>query len=86
MLQSVQVLTNLRITYMLLAPQLLSILGLPNKAVHITSHSLNRQVITQAREGYSTAITVQWRNYLGTVHELEVLVVLMTAYDLVQEQ
>jgi len=71
---------------MLLAPQLLSILGQPNKAVHITTHSPNRQVITHTRKGYITAMTVQWRNFLGTVHELEVLVAPMTPYDLVQEQ
>jgi len=66
-----------------MSPQLLSRLGLPHEAAHITTHDLDGQVIAHVRERRKTAMTVQYMDHLALVHKPEVLVVPMRAYDLV---
>jgi hypothetical protein len=66
-----------------MSPQLLNRLGLPHEAAHITTHSLDSQVIAHSRESHKTAMTVQYVDHLAPVHEPEVLVVPMGAYNLV---
>jgi hypothetical protein len=66
-----------------MSPQLLNRLQLPNEAAHITTPGLDGQVVAQARESRKMAMKVQYMDHLVTVHESEVLVIRMRAYDLV---
>jgi hypothetical protein len=66
-----------------MSPQLLSRLGLPHEAVHITTYSLHGQVIAHVRESCKTVITDQYMDHFAPVHEPEVLVLPMRAYNLV---
>jgi hypothetical protein len=66
-----------------MSPQLLNRLGLPHEAAHITTHGLDGQVIAHERESHNTVMTVQYVDHLAPVHEPEVLVVPMGAYDVV---
>lgn len=58
-----------------MAPQLLSRLGLPIKATHITTHNLDCKVNMYARKSPKMAMTVQYMEHIDLVYELEVLVV-----------
>jgi hypothetical protein len=82
-LQQIRTLIDCGPTCILISPQLLNRLGLPHEAAHITTHGLDGHVIAHARESRKTAMTVQYMNLLAPVHEQEVLVVPMRAYDLV---
>jgi hypothetical protein len=82
-LQRIRALIDCGATSIFISPQLLNRLGLPHEAAHITTHGLDGQVIAHARESRKTAMTVQYMDHLAPVHEPEVLVVPMRAYDLV---
>jgi len=82
-LQRIRALIDCGATTIFMSPQLLNRLGLPHEAAHISTHGLDGQVIAHARKSRKTAITVQYMDHLAPVHEPEVLVVPMGAYDLV---
>jgi len=82
-LQRIRALINCSATSIIISPHLLNRLGLQHEAAHITTHDLDGQVIAHARESCKTAMTVQYMDHLAPVHEPEVLVVPMRAYDLV---
>ena len=82
-LQRIQSLVDCGATSIFMSPQLLNRLGLPHGAAQITTHGLDGQVIAHARESRKTAMTVQYLDHLALIHKLEVLVILMRAYDLV---
>jgi len=66
-----------------MSPQLLNRLGLPVEAAHITTHSLDGQVIVPPRGSRKTVMTTQYLDHLAPVQETEVLVIPMRAHDLV---
>jgi hypothetical protein len=80
-LQRIRALIDCGATSIFISPHLLNRLGLPHEAVHITTHGLDGEVIAHARESRKTAMTVQYMDHLAPVHEPEVLVVSMKAYD-----
>jgi len=82
-LQRIRALIDCGATSIFISPQLLNRLGLPHDTAHITTHGFDGQVIAHARESRKTVMTVQYMDHLAPVHEPEVLVVPMRAYDLV---
>jgi len=82
-LQRIRALIDCGAASIFISPQLLNRLGLPYEAAHITTHGLDGHVIVHARESRKTAITVQYMDHLAPVHQPEVLVVPMRAYNLV---
>jgi hypothetical protein len=81
-LQRIRAFIDCGATSIFISPQLLNRLGLPHKTAYITTHGLDGQVISHARESHNTAMTVQYMNHLAPVHEPEVLVVPMRVYEL----
>jgi len=79
----IQTLIDCGATSIFMSPQLLNRLRLLHKAVHITTHGVDGQVIVHARESRKMATTVQYMDYLAPVHEPKVPVIPMRAYDLV---
>jgi hypothetical protein len=82
-LMSIRALINSGTTSFFISPLLPNTLGQPHEAAHYTTHSLDGQVIAHPRESGKTAMTVQYLDHLALVHEPEVLVVPMRAYNLV---
>ena len=82
-LQRIRALINSGATNIVISPQLLTRPGLPDEAVHITTHGLDGQVIAHARENRKTPMTVQYMDHFAPVHEPEVLAVPIRAYNLV---
>jgi len=82
-LQKFRALIDCGATRIFMSPQLLNRLGLPHEAAYITPHCLEGQVIAHARGNRMTAMTFQFMDHLAQVHEPEVLVISMRAYDLV---
>jgi len=69
------------VTCIFMYPQLLNTLRLPHKAAHITTHWLDGQVIANATENHKRAMAVKYPDHLAAVHEPEVLVFPMRAYN-----
>jgi hypothetical protein len=82
-LQRICALIDCGATSICISPHLLNRLGLPHEAAHITTHSLDSQVITHVRESCKTAMTVHYMNHSAPGNEPEVLVILMRVYNLV---
>lgn len=66
-----------------MSPQLLNGLGLPHEGAPITTYGLDVQVIAPVTVSCNIVIMVQYMDDLSPVYKLEVLVVPLTAYDLV---
>jgi len=66
-----------------MAPRLLKRLGISHEAAHITSLSLDGKVMQHAKDSRKTRITIQYLDYLAPDNESDVLVIQMSAYDLV---
>ena len=82
-LQRIRAVRDCGATSIIISAQLLNRLGLPHEAAHITTHGLDSQVIVHGRESHKTVMTVHNMHHLAPVHELEVLVVPLMAYNLV---
>lgn len=68
-------------TCIFIAVQLLNNLGYPHWGAHITTHSLQDQVILNMIEHHETTLKVQYINHFTTVNKLEILLVLKMACD-----
>jgi hypothetical protein len=82
-LQQILALMNHGGTTIFISLRLLNRLGLPHKAAHIRTHSLDSQVFVHARKCCKMAKMVHDMDHVGLVHEPEVLVIPIRTYDLV---
>jgi len=82
-LQRIQALIDCGASSICISPELLNRLGLPHEAAHITTHDLDGQVTTHARELRKTTMTILYMDHLALVDDPEVIVVEIRAYDLV---
>jgi hypothetical protein len=69
-------------TIIFASPKLLEILGLQTQA-HTTTYGLNGKVMSHAKDSRKTRLSVSYFEHEQPVDESEVLIVPMTAYDLV---
>ena len=81
--QRIRALIDCGATTIFMAPRLLRQLGLPSEPAHITTLGLDSRVMMSAKDSRKTTISCQYFEHLAQVDEPDVLVVPMTAYDLV---
>jgi len=82
-MQRIRALIDCGATSIFMAPRLLKRLGISHEAAHITTLSLDGEVMHHAKDSRKIRITIQYLDYLAPVHQSDVLVVPMRAYDLV---
>jgi hypothetical protein len=82
-MQRMQSLIDCGVTNIFMAPRLRKRLGQADEPAYVKSLGLNGQVMAHTSESRKMAFTVQCMEHLSPVHESEVLVVPMRAYDLV---
>jgi hypothetical protein len=82
-MQQVKALIDCGSTSIFISPSLLRKLELPHEPAFTSTQGLNGQVMMSARESRKASLLVQYFEHLEPVDELEVLVVPMTAYNLV---
>jgi hypothetical protein len=82
-MQRVRALIEYSATSISMSSKLLQRLGLRPEVAHTTILGLKGHVIEHVNDSRTTTMTVQYMKHLAPVDELEVLVVLIKAYDLV---
>jgi predicted aspartyl protease len=65
------------------SPKLIEILGLQTQQAHTTIYGLDGNVMSHAKDSRKTRLSVSYYEHEQPVDESEVLIVRMTAYDLV---
>jgi hypothetical protein len=65
------------------SPKLIEILGLQTQQAHTTTYGLDGKVMSHAKDSRKTRLSVSYFEHEQPVDESEVLIVPMTAYDLV---
>jgi hypothetical protein len=65
------------------SPRLIEILGLGTEQAHTTTYGLNGNIMFHARDSRKTRLSVSYFEHEQPVDESDVLIVPMTAYDLV---
>jgi hypothetical protein len=65
------------------SPRLIEILGLQTQQAHTTTYGLDGKVMSHAKDSRKTRLSVSYFEHEQPVDESEVLIVPMTAYDLV---
>jgi hypothetical protein len=65
------------------SPRLIEILGLQKQQAHTTTYGLDGKVMSHAKDSRKTRLSVSYFEHKQPVDESEVLIVPMTAYDLV---